>query len=209
MGLTLNHMHNPANFFQSPPTIEPSSDLRETKKPNQLGKFTQVNAASKTKPTMTRDETLRPEHFAATVSRKRADVEIRSKHPAAKGGISASIPSSYVSQTVLKSRFNPSTSNPNDNTDTDEEDARAASLPIAEQLAEQALAQGKAVTAKHPGRRIEIPSTFTEFLDGTHHSDEICVHFHWSWNILYEMLVVVGGGSGEDGDLGRVVILLR
>ncbi|KAG8821775.1 Nitrogen permease regulator 2, partial [Serendipita sp. 399] len=135
------------------------------------------------------------------------------------GGISASIPNSYVSASVLKARFGDGAASSVDESD-DGKDPQALSLPIAQELAEQAYNQGQAVAKKKlegnannaaasGGLVVEIPPELSELLDGTHHIDELCVHFGFSWSVLQATLRVVGGGSGDDEDFGRVVVLLR
>ncbi|KIM22659.1 hypothetical protein M408DRAFT_282581 [Serendipita vermifera MAFF 305830] len=121
--------------------------------------------------------------------------------------------SSYVPPSVLKSRMGMGMSS-YDSTGNEEEDPHAVSLPIAQELAGQAYTQGQAVAkmkgvSGNGGLTVEVPPELSELLDGTHHSDELCVHFGQSWNVLSATLGVIGGGTGDDGDLGRVVILYR
>ena len=121
--------------------------------------------------------------------------------------------SSYIPPSVLKSRLGIGMAS-YDSTGTDGEDPHALSLPIAQELAGQAYSQGQAVAkmkgvAGNGGVAVEVPPELSELLDGTHHSDELCVHFGQSWNVLRATLGVIGGGTGDDGDLGRVVILYR
>jgi hypothetical protein len=138
------------------------------------------------------------------------------------GGISASIPTSFISPSVLKNHMNAgggigvSVSSLDSSTQEADEDARALSLPIPQELADQAHTQGQAVLNLKMKSGIgggvgavEIPPDLTELLDGTHHSDELCVHLGLSWNVLLATLIVIGGGTGDDEDLGRVVILYR
>jgi nitrogen permease regulator 2-like protein len=121
--------------------------------------------------------------------------------------------SSYAPQPLLKGRLGMGLLS-YDSTGNEEEDPQAVSLPIAQELASQAYTQGQAV-AKLKGVAaggalvVEVPPELSELLDGTHHSDELCVHFGQSWNVLRATLGVIGGGTGDDGDLGRVVILYR
>ena len=121
--------------------------------------------------------------------------------------------SSYVPPSVLKSRLKTGVMS-YDSTANEEEDPHAVSLPIAQELAGQALAQGQVVARLKGatgggGMGVEVPPELSDLLDGTHHSDELCVRFGQSWNVLKATLGVIGGGTGDDGDLGRVVILYR
>jgi hypothetical protein len=161
-------------------------------------------------PSLIREDTLKPLDGGFAKIGQRVDKERVGKH--VQGGISASIPSSYVSTSVLKNRMNMGGVASFDSAQTqEEEDARALSLPIAQELADQAYNQGHAVAKMKSGagKAVEIPPDLTELLDGTHHSDELCVHFGLSWNVLHATLSVIGGGTGDDEDLGRVVILYR
>lgn len=115
------------------------------------------------------------------------------------------------------------------------DDTHAVSLPIAQELAAHAHQQQHAVTQLQLSRNqaigsagrinagglaVEVPPDLNELLDGTHHGDELCVHFGLSWNVLLGILAVIGGappppspsfdddGAGEC-DLGRVKILYR
>ncbi|KAG8774355.1 Nitrogen permease regulator 2 [Serendipita sp. 397] len=159
-------------------------------------------------------EDVDTEKFAAAIARRFPGGEPK---PTVKrtpmGGISASIPNSYVSASVLKSRFGDGNASSVDESE-DMKDPTALSLPIAQELAEQVYNQGQAVAkmkgaTNAGGMAVEIPPDLNMLLDGTHHSDELCVHFGFSWSVLQATLRVVGGGSGDDEDLGRVVILLR
>lgn len=167
-------------------------------------------------PSLLREDILKPLDGGGGIAKLARD-RIAEKERVGKhgpmGGISASNPSSYVTPSVLKSRINMGGVSSLDSSQTlEDEDPRAASLPVAQELAEQAYNQGQAVAKmKHAAlvRPLEIPPDLTELLDGTHHSDELCVHFGLSWNVLHATLSVIGGGTGDDEDLGRVAILYR
>lgn len=120
------------------------------------------------------------------------------------------ISSSHVPKSMLSSRLGMGVLS-YDSTGNVEEDPQAVSLPIAQELASQAYTQGQAIAKLKgaAGTAVEVPPELSELLDGTHHSDELCVHFGQSWNVLRATLGVIGGGTGDDGDLGRVVILHR
>ncbi|PVF95390.1 NPR2-domain-containing protein [Serendipita vermifera] len=168
--------------------------------------------------------------------------------PTVIGGLSATIPNSLPSTSNLKSRLGmgggpaPSAEHATESGDRDvsksakigeaqlvsptglsemSDQPHALSLPIAQELAEQAHAQSHAVAKAVQNKNgtaiggfgramaVEVPPDLTELLDGTHHSDELCVHFGLSWSVLQVTLGVLGGATGDDGDLGRVVIILR
>ena len=61
---------------------------------------------------------------------------------------------------------------------------------------------------QHDKDKIDVPAELSSMLDGTHHADELCVRYEWSWSRLEQVLRSVGGAQGV-GDLGRVVIIYR
>jgi hypothetical protein len=56
--------------------------------------------------------------------------------------------------------------------------------------------------------KIEVPAELSCMLDGTHHADELCVQYEWSWPRLEQVLRSIGGAQSA-GDLGRVVVMYR
>ena len=56
--------------------------------------------------------------------------------------------------------------------------------------------------------KIDVPAELSCMLDGTHHADELCVQYEWSWPRLEQVLRSIGGAQSA-GDLGRVVIIYR
>ncbi|KAI5900317.1 NPR2-domain-containing protein [Schizophyllum commune H4-8] len=53
------------------------------------------------------------------------------------------------------------------------------------------------------------PPELIPLLDGEHHTDELSVRFEAGWPLLQQWLAVAGGGTGEDGDFGRVCVIYR
>ena len=84
------------------------------------------------------------------------------------------------------------------------------------------LESGSLPTASHMGKvtqlggldvieqdtKIDVPAELSCMLDGTHHADELCVRYEWSWSRLEQVLRSIGGAQSA-GDLGRVVIIYR
>ena len=59
-----------------------------------------------------------------------------------------------------------------------------------------------------PPRDIIEPEGLRELLDGTRHTDELGVIFEAGWPLMEKWLTMIGGGKGE-GDLGRVMLIIR
>ena len=87
----------------------------------------------------------------------------------------------------------------------------SGSLPTASHLMRQGQVTqpgGLDVMEQQQHDKIDVPAELSCMLDGTHHSDELCVRYEWSWSRLEQVLRSVGGAQGV-GDLGRVVIIYR
>lgn len=54
-----------------------------------------------------------------------------------------------------------------------------------------------------------FPPDLAKLLDGEHHTDELAVKFEAGWPLLEHWLTVIGGGTGENGDYGQVVLIYR
>ena len=52
------------------------------------------------------------------------------------------------------------------------------------------------------------PPDLLSLLDGEHHTDELCTKFEVGLPTLEQWLRIIGG-SGDDGDFGRVAIIYR
>lgn len=52
------------------------------------------------------------------------------------------------------------------------------------------------------------PPDLLQYLDGEHHTDEICTMFEVGWPML-EMWLYIAGGGTEDGDFGRIAMIYR
>ena len=57
-------------------------------------------------------------------------------------------------------------------------------------------------------RPVAATEATLQYLDGEHHTDEICTHFEVGWPILETWLYIAGGGT-EDGDFGRIAMIYR
>lgn len=204
--------HHSSNASDPPPGLGSSAEPREL--PEQFLP-TKVNAATPAAP----NDNVRAvsgigSYFgASSIPREPIEKETKALQKATNGGGQILTSSSYVPPSVLKGRYGMGMSS-YDSTTTEDDDPQALSLPIAQELAGQAYTQGQAVAKMKGvsgtgGMTVDVPPELSELLDGTHHSDELCVHFGQSWNVLSATLGVIGGGTGDDGDLGRVVILYR
>lgn len=73
----------------------------------------------------------------------------------------------------------------------------------------------KAASASHRQRQAtatdskQCPPELIPLLDGEHHTDELSVRFEAGWPLLQQWLAIAGGGTGDDGDFGRVCIIYR
>ena len=66
------------------------------------------------------------------------------------------------------------------------------------------------IDAMEQAANIDVPEELSSLLDGTHHADELCVQYEWSWPRLEQVLRSIGGAQSTGaGDLGRVVIIYR
>lgn len=54
-----------------------------------------------------------------------------------------------------------------------------------------------------------FPPDLARLLNGEHHTDELGVRFEAGWPLLEHWLTAIGGGTGENGDYGRVVLIYR
>ena len=82
----------------------------------------------------------------------------------------------------------------------------SGSLPTTSHM-RQATQQGESDTIEQEAK-IDVPAELSGMFDGTHHADELCVKYEWSWPRLEQVLRSIGGAQSA-GDLGRVVIIYR
>jgi len=82
----------------------------------------------------------------------------------------------------------------------------SGSLPTSSHML-QATQRG-GFEAMEQDAKIDVPAELSCRLDGTHHADELCVQYEWSWDHLEQVLRLIGGAQSA-GDLGRVVIIYR
>lgn len=82
----------------------------------------------------------------------------------------------------------------------------SGSLPTASHMRNITQSAGLDVMEQDP--KIDVPAELPCMLDGTHHADELCVQYEWSWTRLEQVLRSIGGAQST-GDLGRVVVIYR
>ena len=84
--------------------------------------------------------------------------------------------------------------------------SESGSLPTASHM--QQVTQSTGLGVMEHDAKIDVPVELSCMLDGTHHADELCVQYEWSWPRLEQVLRLVGGAQSA-GDLGRVVVIYR
>jgi hypothetical protein len=82
----------------------------------------------------------------------------------------------------------------------------SGSLPTASHMPQATQLGG--LDAMEQNAKVDVPVELSPMLDGTHHADELCVQYEWSWPRLEQVLRSIGGAQSA-GDLGRVVIIYR
>ena len=82
----------------------------------------------------------------------------------------------------------------------------SGSLPTVSHMRHITQSTGVDVMEQDP--KIDVPAELPCMLDGTHHADELCVQYEWSWTRLEQVLRSIGGAQST-GDLGRVVVIYR
>ena len=84
----------------------------------------------------------------------------------------------------------------------------SGSLPTASYMGQAKATQSGRLDGMEKDAKIDVPAELSCMLDGTHHADELCVQYEWSWSHLEQVLMSIGGAQSA-GDLGRVVIIYR
>lgn len=54
-----------------------------------------------------------------------------------------------------------------------------------------------------------FPAELLPWLDGEHHTDEICTHYEVGWPVLRQWLFAAGGGEEGSDEYGRISIIYR